>query len=74
MRPRQNFTGRATLCGAGWEPEFWIGLESRLQRLFTLGQISWGVAPGCHETAPLARKANERVKLRLTYRAAAGAT
>jgi hypothetical protein len=35
------------------EPLF-AGFESRFQRWFTLQSNSWGDAPGCNETAPLA--------------------
>jgi hypothetical protein len=39
---------------------FFAGFEARLHRSFISRSVSWGDAPGCNESAPLALKTNAR--------------
>jgi hypothetical protein len=39
---------------------FFAGFEARLHRSFISRSVSWGDAPGCNDSAPLALKTNAR--------------
>ena len=55
QRPREVEPSRAQALKARFIQCWYLGqAESRFQRWILLCPRSWGVAPGCHETAPLA--------------------
>jgi hypothetical protein len=55
QRPREVEPSRAQALKARFIQRWYLGqAESRFQRWVSLYSRSWGVAPGCHETAPLA--------------------
>jgi hypothetical protein len=57
QRPREVEPSRVQALKARFIQRWYLGqAESRFQRWVLLYPRSWGVAPGCHETAPLALK------------------
>jgi hypothetical protein len=55
QRPRDVEPSRAQALKARFIQRWYLGrTESRFQRWVLLCPRSWGAAPGCHETAPLA--------------------
>jgi hypothetical protein len=54
-----NAPGIAGTNRQRWKRNSFARLESRLQRSFKIRSKTWGVAPGCFDTAPLALNTDE---------------